>query len=150
MWVVGYGWIVLIMFDCVLYLQYVQKGLVVYVVVKFVVVGIVNVLVDEGVVYGIVVNVVLLVVKIWMWGIQGELDELYLVVVVLGVVFFVLVVCCEGGWILCVSNGQFYVMWNVEVVVVIYLCDLYVVSVGSVEVVVVQWLVIVQVMIELC
>lgn len=41
----------------------------VYVVVKFVVVGIVNVLVDEGVVYGIVVNVVLLVVKIWMWGI---------------------------------------------------------------------------------
>lgn len=135
----GYGRIVLTTSCRALYPQYVQKGLASYAAAKMAVVGIMNVLADEGAEHGIIVNTVSPVAKTRMWGVEGEPDDLKPDAVAPGVAFLASNACSEGGWILRAANGQFHATRAVEAREVDYPRDLRAVPASSAATVAKVW-----------
>lgn len=104
----GYGRIVMTTSCRALYPQYVHQGLASYAAAKMAVVGLMNVLAEEGKGDGIIVNAVSPVAKTRMWGAEEEPDELLPSAVAPGVAYLASAQCTEGGWILRAANGQFH------------------------------------------
>tara|TARA_A100001391_G_scaffold197792_3_gene178465 strand:+ start:8383 stop:9246 length:864 start_codon:yes stop_codon:yes gene_type:complete len=122
-----------------LYPQYVQQGLAAYAAARMAVVGLVNVLAEEGRAHGIRVNAVSPVAKTRMWGLEGEPDELHPAQVAPGVAFLASSDCPEGGWILRAANGQFHATRAVEATGVDYPRDLCAVPAAGVEKIAAAW-----------
>jgi NAD(P)-dependent dehydrogenase (short-subunit alcohol dehydrogenase family) len=135
----GYGRIVLTTSCRALYPQYVQKGLTSYAAAKMAVVGIMNVLSDEGAEHGIIVNAVSPVAKTRMWGVEDEPEDLKPSAVAPGVAFLASSACREGGWVLRAANGQFHATRAVEAEGVDYPRDLLAVAANSPGAVAATW-----------
>lgn len=135
----GFGRILLTTSDRALYPEYAQAGLAAYAAAKMAAVGIVNVLACEGAAHGILVNAISPVAKTRMWGVEGEPDELHPDAVAAGAGFLVSDACCEGGWVLRASNGQFHAVKAREAAEVDYPRDLRAVTAWSPEAVAATW-----------
>jgi NAD(P)-dependent dehydrogenase (short-subunit alcohol dehydrogenase family) len=125
--------------DRAIYPQYALKGLAAYAAVKMAAIGITNILALEGAEHGICVNAISPVAKTRMWGVEGEPDELYPDTVSPGAAFLVSNACCEGGWILRASNGQFHATKATEAAGVDYPRNLRAVTAATPEAVEAEW-----------
>lgn len=135
----GYGRILLTTSDRALYPEYVQKGLAAYAAAKMAIVGITNVLANEGEPHGILANAISPVAKTRMWGVEGESDELRPDAVAPGAAFLVSEDCRASAWVLRASNGQFHAFRASEAEGVDYPRDLHAVRVDSPEALAEAW-----------
>ena len=131
--------VVLTTSDRAMYQPYAQPGLVAYAAGKMAQLGIMNALSMEGMADRILVNAVSPVAKTRMWGVTEAPVNLKPEWVTPGVVFLASQQCCDTGYIVRASNGQFTATRFVENPGVDYPVDLARVKASSAEQVAQLW-----------
>lgn len=134
-----FGRIILTTSDRAIYSQYSQVGLVSYAAAKMAILGVMNILAQEGAPNNIRINAISPVAKTRMWGITEKPNDLQPELVSPGILYLASSLCNESGWILRASNGQFHATKYHEAAKVNYPCDLAAINADSPEQIAQNW-----------